>query len=59
MSMITGRIGRHEVLLPIYQNYSVTKFEKEIRHWLYVFMKKKKKKFSLQAYDTYCPLTQA
>ena len=64
-SMITGRIGRHEVLLLIYQNYSMTKFEKEIRHWLYIFMKKKKKKFStkctttVQAYDTYCPLTQA
>ena len=45
----------------------MTKFEKEIRHWLYVFMKKKKKKkvFSakctttVQAYDTYCTLTQA
>ena len=52
--MITGRIGRHEVLLPIYQNYSVTKFEKEIRHWLYVFMKKKKKKFPLQNAQQLC-----
>ena len=37
-SMITDRIGRHEVLLPINQNYD--KFEKETRRRLYVFIKK-------------------
>ena len=37
--MITDRIGQHEVLLPINQNYD--KFEKETRHWLYVSIKKK------------------
>ena len=43
----------------------MTKFEKEITHWFYIFMKKEKKKFStkctttVQAYDTYCSLTQA
>ena len=37
--MITDRIGQHEVLLPINQNYD--KFEKETRHRLYVSIKKK------------------
>ena len=37
--MITDRIGQHEVLLPINQNYD--KFEKETRHQLYVSIKKK------------------
>ena len=36
--MITDRIGQHEVLLPINQNYD--KFEKETRHRLYVSIKK-------------------
>ena len=35
--MITGRIGEHKILLPIYQNYN--KFERESRHHWYVFMK--------------------
>ena len=36
-SMITDRIGGHEVRLPI---KTMTKFEEEARHRLYVFIKK-------------------
>ena len=38
MSIITDRIGWHEVLLPINQNYD--KIWERIRHLLYVFIKK-------------------
>ena len=38
MSMITDRIGQHELLLPINQNYD--KIWDGTRHLLYVFMKK-------------------
>ena len=36
--MITDRIGGHEVRLPI---KTMTKFEEEARHRLYVFIEKK------------------
>ena len=35
ISMVTDRIGLHKVLSP-----TMTKFEKETRHWLHVFLKK-------------------
>ena len=37
-SIIKDKIGRHDVLLPINQNYD--KVKKEIRQQLYVFIKK-------------------
>ena len=58
-SMITDRIGRHEVLLPIIK--TMTKFEKETRHRLYIFMKKKavnsaKCEITARARDVFSPL---
>ena len=59
--MITDRIGQHEVLLPINQNYD--KFEKETRHRLYVSIKKKinsaKCETTVHKNDAFSPLTQA
>ena len=63
MSMITDRIGQHELLLPINQNYD--KIWDGTRHLLYVFMKKKtttsvtsaKCKTTARAHDAFCPLT--
>ena len=60
--MITDRIGQHEVLLPINQNYD--KFEKETRHRLYVSIKKKtinsaKCETTVHKNDAFFPLTQA
>ena len=43
----------------------MTKFEKETRHWLYVFIKKRtignlaKYKTTAGTHDRFCPLTQA
>ena len=42
----------------------MTKFEKETRHWLYVFIKKTignmaKSKKTAGTHDRFCPLTQA
>ena len=59
--MITDRIGQHEVLLPINQNYD--KFEKETRHRL-CFHKKKtinsaKCETTVHKNDVFFPLTQA
>ena len=59
---ITDRIGQHEVLLPINQNYD--KFEKETRHRLYVSIKKKpinstKCETTVHKNDAFFPLTQA
>ena len=58
--MITDRIGRHEELLPINQNYY--KIEKETRNRLYVFIKKStvnsaKCETTARAYEAFCPLT--
>ena len=59
--MITDRIGQHEVLLPINQNYD--KYEKETRHRLYVSIKKKinsaKCETTVHKNDAFFPLTQA
>ena len=62
MSMITDKIGQHELLLPINQNYD--KIWDGTRHLLYVFMKKKttsvtsaKCKTTARAHDAFCPLT--
>ena len=59
--MITDRIGQHEVLLPINQNYD--KFEKETRHRLYASIKKTinsaKCETTVHKNDAFFPLTQA
>ena len=59
--MITDRIGQHEVLLPINQNYD--KFEKETRHRLYVSIKKTinsaKCETTVHKNDAFFPLIQA
>ena len=64
--MITDRTGWHKVLLPINQNYD--KFVKETRHRFYIFIKKKKRKETINlvkcnttthADDVFCPLTLA
>ena len=60
--MITNRIGRHEVLLPINQNYD--KIWEGTGHWLSVSLKKNwfnsaKCATAARAHDAYCPLAQA
>ena len=62
-SMVTDRIGRREVLLPINQNYNKVR-EKKLDIG-YTFSQKKKTINSTKcatitrAYDAFCPLTQA
>ena len=52
-SMITGGIGKHEVLLPSIK--TMTKFEQETRHRLSLFIKKKTKVNSAKCETTARP----
>ena len=60
-SMITDRIGRHDVLLPIDQNNE--KISEANYLWLICFHKKKlysaKCVTKERSYEAYCPITQA